>query len=168
MRIFILIFFLSITNFSFAQVLKVNTMSIEGLGHSINGYSLNYDRIFHSNDKYWVSNNTGVSYRTNQYAPQWNWSISNTVNIVFGQKKGHLELGTGLGVIKNLSHDYRSMTRALLLGRLGYRYQRPMGGFFMRASLTPNAMLYDNPKCIGWCDLDLIVHFIGVSLGYSF
>ena len=168
MRVILVSIFLIISNLAVAQVLKKNAISIEGLGHSINGYSINYDRIIHSTYKYWVSNNTGISYRTNQYEPQKNWSIFNTVNIVLGQKNGRLEFGAGLGVIKNKSYGKGTMTRGLLLGRFGYRYQRPLGGFFMRAAFTPNAMLYDNPECIGWCDLDLIVHFIGVSLGYSF
>lgn len=79
--------------------------------------------------------------------------------IVSGRSSSHAELGLGA---RFASRDLGTSSRRMGLegvyatGTLGYRFQRPEGGFVARAGFTPIIMA------------DAVFPFIGLSIGYAF
>lgn len=91
-------------------------------------------------------------------------------NYLYGSGNSWLELGAGIlyghyqekSSIGNTMNDYNFTT---LTGSISYRYQRPNGGFFFKAGLTPLYPLGPEGKRY---PTDGPMPWVGVSLGYSF
>lgn len=65
-------------------------------------------------------------------------------NVLFGKRENHFELGFGLTTMfqeeTNVTYnsiDYYRYVRFYSVPRIGYRYQKPEGGFFFRIAFTP-------------------------------
>lgn len=83
------------------------------------------------------------------------------VNYLFGTGSHHLETGVGVtlaaGAIEDLEDEVDdSFSGAMGTATLGYRYQRPTGGFVFRAGVTP------------FFGAGGVVPWFGISLGYAF
>lgn len=66
----------------------------------------------------------------------------------------------------HITHVNYSNLRAI--GRLGYRFQKPEGGFFFRVAYTPNTFVW---SAIPGAERSLfrgIWHWFGISVGKSF
>jgi hypothetical protein len=129
---------------------KRNSVYLEVYGQ---GYynSICFDRLYNMNKKVKTSVTAALTLvpyfsRHNDYLFVIGVPVS--YNWLFGKRKSHLELGLGLTVSSQTYNDfYLSETGArmttnyiYLTPKIGYRFQKPQGGFFFRACLTP---LYD-------------------------
>jgi len=83
------------------------------------------------------------------------------VSYLFGQGNSHFETGLGVmlaaGAVDEVEgFEDESFSGAVGTATIGYRYQRPGGGFVFRAGVTP---FFDTGGIAPW---------IGLSLGYGF
>jgi len=122
---------------------KRNTIFVELLG---NGgiYSLNYDRILISKEKWKLAGRAGVSYFNffDDFNTQF-YAIPLEVSHLLGKGNHFLETGLGFTPLYKTSEGIGEINinqETLFListARLGYRYQRKDGGFFFKAGWTP-------------------------------
>jgi len=86
-----------------------------------------------------------------------------------------LDIGMGVtyssGLVQHFTREeqydpYELIVKKSIYGsvRLGYKYQKPNGGFFFKAGLTPVFELY----AISGSELETSYPFFCFSLGYSF
>ena len=83
------------------------------------------------------------------------------VSYLFGEGNSHFETGLGVmlaaGAIDEVGElEDEGFSGAIGTATVGYRYQRPGGGFVFRAGVTP---LFDTSGIAPW---------VGISLGYGF
>lgn len=157
-----------------------NSIFAEFLLPSFN-YSLNYGHIFYQKDRLKISASAGFSFlyqKANEPIHQGYWVpvYLAEISAFYGKSKHHLELGIGFYTYRQkryiFDEDFPRNIREepywgkTIFPRIGYRYQKPAGGFFFRAGYTPS---------IGFDGIDESadgVNFIpfgaGISLGISF
>ena len=157
-----------------------NSLHAEFLLPSLN-YALNYGRIFYQKEKLKISASAGFSLlyqKADEPIHQAYWVPGYLAEITafLGKSKHHLEFGIGFYTYREkrfiFDEDFPRNIREepywgkTILPRIGYRYQKPAGGFFFRAGYTPS---------IGFESIDESadgVNFIpfgaGISLGISF
>ncbi len=157
-----------------------NALYLE-LGGSSGRYALNYSRIIHQKDKLKlnVSAGFGLWHYTYSFGPNgpkettWLPAIPVEFSAFWGRSSHHLELGIGLisylESISQLNFDTFEETRKIMYGaafplRIGYRYQKPGGGFFYRIGYTP----FVNPPILGKENWNFEPRFAGISIGKSF
>ena len=131
---------------SFAQSplhpIRRNTFFLE-LGGNAMFYSLNYDRILLSRDKWKLSGRVGAL-----YLPL--FQVSNRlmvgapleVSYLRGRGKHFLEIGVGGTVTYDtypLSDTHIRDLAVMGVFRVGYRHQKPEGGLFYKVGFTPLA-----------------------------
>jgi len=131
---FTLAFFVVLSNLSAQGIDSVENFSPRK-HHSVYGelgginyfYSVNYDYIFFLSEQLKLAVGVALSawLLKSSDASESPLKISPIANFLYGKKSHHLEAGIGLARYK-----YPSF-------RLGYRYQRPQGGFMLRAGCNP-------------------------------
>jgi len=115
---------------------KANTASsglyIEVIGQSCSYLSINYDLIFSitTSMKHRIAIRAGLG-----HSIFWH-SIPFTVSYVTGRNH-NLELGVGLVHVGGHGWDGDYFKWTALTALIGYRYQRPQGGFVFRIGFTP-------------------------------
>lgn len=132
-------------------------------------YSLNYERILFTKDKLDLGISSGASVThfkdfDRRFNPD--FSIPLSLNAFYG-KNHHLEVGVGstFASVVRADEDYLAQRylNINLTMTLGYRYQKPGGGFLFRAAYTPIIPVYrqisENGEFKNWFSL---------SFGYSF
>ncbi len=160
---------------------KENAIYIEVLGNSVTGLSLNYDRIIKHYTNSFINVTAGIG--IGDYS-SFNFPFSANYSFSISPPNHYIELGLGTGI--HFFDDIKERnTRILITSRLGYKYQRPRGGFYLRAGFTPVAPLFyfkDNDyhetlftsktKSYGEWELlenfDLFFCSVSLCLGYSF
>jgi hypothetical protein len=122
-------------------------------------YSLNYDRLF--TDR--VSGRVGVMFFGAADKDSSAGVVATPImaSYLWGEGNSRFETGAGLllvsGGIDNVEgYEDEGFGGAAGTATLGYRYQRPAGGFVFRAGVTPVF------------SLDGIAPWFGISFGYSF
>lgn len=159
---------------------KKSSLYLEFLGNSLSGISINYDRIIKYINRDFIDASIGFGFGFPGY---YNIPISvNYTTPVTSNSHFEVGLGTGLSFIEQNSDELRN-TRLWLSLRMGYKYQRPQGGLYVRAGFTPVAALYyfknnenyntlfSDSKKGDWKileDLDLFLSSISLCVGYSF
>ena len=153
-----------------------NSIYIEFIGEATPPFSIHYDRVIQNYNSFFLSINTGFGYFPSKEGFKESLigiPISLSCNI--GKNKNYLEIACGFtynsGFIQKtemLNNEGSSTTiKSSILGslRLGYRYQKPDGGFFFKLGLTPIFELIElNGK-----DLDYSSYLpFGIGLGFSF
>lgn len=135
-----------------------NAVYLELLGNGL-FYSLNYDRLLTPN----VAARVGLSGfgAATDSASAGVIATPLMVSYLFGQGNSHFETGVGLllaaGGVENVEgFEDESFNGAIGTATIGYRYQRPGGGFVFRAGVTP---MFDTSGIAPW---------FGLSLGYGF
>lgn len=130
--------------------IKHNSIYVELGGNSL-AYSLNYDYTFSLAENTKLAVGAGLGYYTmHSYANGPTPTETNLffftpeANLLFGKKSHHLEMGASL------------LLFAFPALRIGYRYQRPQGGFLFRVGFTP---FVPNLDFVPWG---------GISFGYTF
>lgn len=116
-----------------------NTFYGELLGSTVS-YSLNYDRIIFQKRKWKNSLIIGAALLKRYEIVYPCFTMGNIFFV--GQKNNHLEIGIGLTYLERVTEDSYSgvvaHTKALIFyTRIGYRYKRPEGGFFMNVGFLP-------------------------------
>lgn len=103
----------------------------------------------------------------------WLPAIPLEVSAFYGKSNHHLELGFGVTSFLNTSSVFDSETfetiekvvyDAFIPLRIGYRYQKPEGGFFSRVGYTPII----NFPTSGGEEWSFEPRFAGLSIGKSF
>ncbi len=115
-----------------------NTIYTEAFGQGF-CWSLNYDRLFNTEKRFMNAFTAGVVYvpKSMQFGDGIYYGIPLSYNWLLGKKSHHLELGVGLTpLFVNPNSKQRSDFYAYLTPKIGYRFQRPQGGLFFRATAT--------------------------------
>lgn len=180
--VFLLLSFLSLTNLKlFAQLdssIAKNTIYIEGLGNGIIG-SVNYDRLFFFK-KQKFSWRIGLFYLPLNIQPI--YSVPIELNLIKG-KKHNIEFGLGF----TYGYAFNSSTIIIPQGSnfitkeeyseaiysnlkiIGYRFHKPSGGLFIKASgLLLFKIIELNKNYLQQKKEFIFGPYIGVSIGYTF
>jgi hypothetical protein len=135
-----------------------NAVYVELLGNGLL-YTLNYDRLVTPN----VAARVGFMGlgAASDSASAAVVAAPLMVSYLFGGGSSHLETGIGVmlaaGAVDEVEgFEDESFSGAIGTATVGYRYQRPGGGFVFRAGVTP---FFDTSGIAPW---------IGLSLGYGF
>ncbi|SDA90478.1 hypothetical protein SAMN03080617_03304 [Algoriphagus alkaliphilus] len=172
--------FLTLSQFTFAQTepdtfTAKNAIYLE-LGGSSGRYAINYNKIFHQKGKLKLNASAGFSMwrdQINNFKTIWLPVIPLEVSALYGKSNHHLELGFGVTSYLSRTLDFNSESLeledkvvfdAFIPLRVGYRYQKPEGGFFFRVGYTPIFILPTGGR-EGWI---FEPRFAGVSFGKSF
>jgi len=155
---------------------KRNTIFVELLG---NGgiYSLNFDRILISKEKWKLAGRVGFTYHNffDDLNSQF-YGIPLEVSYLLGRSNHFLETGLGVTPVYDTSDGFeqnspKQETLFIITPvRIGYRYQRKEGGFFFKAGWTPQFYksypldTYNFPKNKG----KIILIMGGIGAGYTF
>jgi len=156
----------------------LHTIYAEALGNAI-FYSIGYDYTLKSQEIHKLSFKFGFGYVPIDWENIrlkfniFHLPISPEISYLYG-KKHHLELGVGVTYIANFdfyrggffgsNHDWT------IPFRMGYRYQKDNGGFFLKAAATP-FIWFMNHQDTEDSDPELWKFFIpfgGVAIGYTF
>ena len=124
-------------------VLKKNTVFVEIGGNGL-VYSINYDRLINVSSKIKISTRIGVHY-TNYFPLIYYRTVSIPIEVSalypFFRNKHFLEIGSGLSYLNSYDKITNYTEDILILAlRLGYRYQKPQEGLFIKIGFVP---LYD-------------------------
>ena len=152
-----------------------NSIYLE-VGGSSGRYAINYSKIFYQKGKLKLNASAGFSMWRNQlndFKTIWLPIVPLEVSALYGKSNHHLELGFGftsyLGRTLNINSETFEFSDKVVFGafiplRVGYRYQKPEGGFFFRVGYTP---IIDVPVRAGksW---SIDPNWAGVSFGKSF
>jgi hypothetical protein len=160
-----------------------NTFFMEVGGNTML-YSLNYDRIIFQKKNMFISTRVGLS--CIPLNANFSYLFPFETDFCIGKKNNHFEVGAGILYFHNHSYYlsrgiqndfvpiYLNMDAVILTGRIGYRYQRPTGGFFFRASFVPMVQLFEKTRDdrYGTYSENVIGGFsvlpwAGISFGYT-
>lgn len=151
-----------------------NALYLE-VGGSSGRYAVNYSKIFHQKGKLKLNASAGFSMWHHRLNSKTTWLpvIPIEFSAFYGKSNHHLELGTGVTSYLDRSLSFESETfetrdrvvfGAYIPFRIGYRYQKPAGGFFFRVGYTP---LLNIPVREGR-EWNFEPRFAGLSFGKSF
>ncbi len=121
--------------------IEKNTIYAEAFGQGF-CWSMNYDRLINTHKKVYNSFTVGVVYvpKQIQFGDGSYFGVPVSYNWLFGKKSHHLELGVGITGLASKS-DYGLTTinnfYTYLTPKIGYRFQRPQGGLFLKVTATP-------------------------------
>lgn len=145
-------------------------------GGSSGIYAINYSKIFHQKGKLKLNASAGFSMLPNEKIDSktiWLPAIPLEITALFGKSSHHLEMGFGftsyLDKTTAMDSETFELSDKVVFGavipvRIGYRYQKPEGGFFFRVGYTP---LFGVPVRAGksW---SFNPYHAGISFGKSF
>lgn len=146
------------------------------VGGSSGIYAINYSKIFHQKGKLKLNASAGFSMLPNEKIDSktiWLPAIPIEVSALYGKSNHHLEMGFGftsyLDKTTAIDSETFELSDEVVFGavipvRIGYRYQKPEGGFFFRVGYTP---LFNVPVRAGksW---SFNPYHAGISFGKSF
>jgi len=145
------------------------------VGGNAGRYAFNYGRIFHEKGKLKLNASAGFSMFHHRLNAKTTWLpvVPVEISAFYGKSNHHLELGMGVTSYLTRSLGFDSETfqttdkvvfDAAIPLRIGYRYQKPEGGFFFRVGYTPII----NFPTGGGQEWSFEPRFAGLSLGLSF
>lgn len=129
-------------------------------------YSINYDRVFSQGKKINISFRAGVSVLNDVIA------FPLGIQFFTGQDASHIELSL---TVEPYIEKYQDIfdgnsvsdTKAYIMPGVGYRYQKPGGGFFAKIVVGP--IIYLDPPSNDFWNMDPVVYAgITAGAGYSF
>lgn len=145
-------------------------------------YAVNYGRIFYQKERLKLMGGLGFSMIPLKgfepfYPNFWSPVIPVEFSAFWGKSRHHLELGIGSYVFQNRKYwfdpefpptNLREIVHwdTSVTMRIGYRYQKPEGGFFFRAGYTPRVDFTSfefAPEPVQFVPFN-----VGLSLGKSF
>ena len=150
-----------------------NAAYVELAGNGI-FYSLNYERIIHQKGVFKSAARVGFTAMPLKVGGDTYWSAALPLELIglIGRNRHHLELGIGYTPyyyavgkfeIGSSGEEFdRYRLTSLLPLRVGYRYQKPDGGFFFRIGYLPS-MDFTPERTKLW-----VVTHGGISIGKSF
>lgn len=154
-----------------------NSVFLE-VGGNAGQYAFNYGRMIHQKGILKIVASAGFALWADPIAGSTIWMpvVPLEVSTLIGKRRHHLELGLGitsyLEAEVNSSWESGTLVQtkgashldAVLPFRIGYRYQKPEGGFFFRLGYTP-FLAMPNKSREYWVFQPL---FAGVGIGKSF
>ena len=163
------------------EIFKSKNLIYAEFGGNSGGYAFNYGRIIYQKDRLKIAASTGFSLmygRGNEriFSTYWVPVFPAEITAFFGRSKHHLELGIGLVTYREkqfiFDEDFprnireRKYWGVSIVPRVGYRFQKPDGGFFYRVSYTPSI----NFKNFEGAEnkANFFPFGLGISLGISF
>ncbi|WP_157971957.1 hypothetical protein [Pleomorphovibrio marinus] len=157
-----------------------NSLHAELLGNS-GLYGLHYGRIFHQKNKLKLVASLGFSLRfQSEDQPVHSGYVipifPAEIAAFWGRSRHHLEVGIGYTAVLNrrfpIDENFPNNRRKqlywsqALLPRIGYRNQKPEGGFLFRVGYTPIIHIESlDPSANRF---SFMPYWFGISLGYSF
>ena len=155
---------------------KRNTVYGELLGTSGSILSIHYDRIFYESNKLYFDLTAGFGYFPSINNSDSILGIPVSLNLITGKNNHHFELGVGLtynsGLFKEeikIGNEIISSNSLIAIYntyRIGYKYQKPDGGLFIRANVTPFIRI-KTIKEIPSMTVSKFFPNIGLGIGYS-
>ncbi len=144
-----------------SQEQKANNSVYIELGGNGLYYSVNYERILLRTGFANYALRGGMSFfKMNTNRNIFSWPLE--LNVIFGQKKSHIEFAPGYTLIHESELGENHFGSILFL-RIGYRYQKSTKGFIFRVGFTPYTDFlidfWDTPQLSLWG---------GISVGYAF
>jgi hypothetical protein len=164
-----------------AELFTAKNMVFAEAGGNAVRYAASYGRIFHQKGMLKLSGSAGFSmwyfntserYYNTSRTTYWLPAFPLEISAFLGRSKHHLEIGTGitpnLAVTARRDPSTSRFRDKVALGanvpiRVGYRYQKPEGGFFFRVGYTPSFWLRGSEGNIMFDPI-----WAGISLGMSF
>lgn len=145
------------------------------VGGSSGRYAINYSKIIHQKGKLKLNTSVGFSMWPKKFDSKTIWlpTIPLEISALFGNSNHNLELGTGFTsfLTRSLYFDSETLENidkvvfdAAIPLRIGYRFQKPEGGFFFRVGYTPVINFPTNGR--GEWNFD--PYWAGISFGKSF
>ncbi len=145
------------------------------LGGNAGQYAFNYGRIIQQKGKLKLNASAGFSMLYDRLNSKTTWlpAIPVELSAFYGKSNHHLELGIGVTsyLTRSLAIDsetYETIDKVVFSSaiplRIGYRYQKPEGGFFFRVGYTP---IINIPTREGK-EWNFEPRFAGLSFGKSF
>ncbi|SHM32294.1 hypothetical protein SAMN04488057_10170 [Cyclobacterium lianum] len=145
------------------------------VGGNAGRYAINYGRIIHQKGKLKLNASAGFSMFHDRLNAKTTWLpvVPVEISALYGKSNHHLELGMGVTsyLTRRLGFDSETFQTtdkvvfdAGIPLRIGYRYQKPEGGFFFRAGYTPII----NFPTGGGEEWSFEPRFAGLSIGKSF
>lgn len=164
--------------------IECNSIYTEAFGQGF-CWSLNYDRLFNKENRFMNSFTAGIVYvpKFMEFGDGIYYGIPLSYNWLLGRKSHHLELGIGLtSLFVKPNSNQRSDFYAYFTPKIGYRFQRPQGGLFFRATATPTIDLlnvitykFENEKQRNFSSMNNVAGigfaaflWPGLSIGYTF
>lgn len=183
---------------------KPNTISIELLGEG-GIYSFNFDHLMNNQKKVFNSYTVGTClfFVPNLYGTNFIFTPHFSYNFITGHKNNHFQFGAGISSFfcnrSNAESHYSFMDdngtkiytdffgrqflySQFISANIGYRYQKPEGGFFYKIAFTPSICLlifegkiygkeFTDPRSrlsgINKTGLPLVLPWGGMSFGYT-
>jgi hypothetical protein len=161
-----------------------NTFFVEFLGNNFY-YSLNYDRILFQKKNFLISGRIGFC-GFPQFRGNYTIGAPAEINLSFGKKRNFLETGFGMSYLYIDSYYFltgdsgrlveivdQKINWLFIVERIGYRYQKPDGGFFFKVAFTPLFQVVDKRKdkyngmFTSFSPHHFILPWIGISIGYT-
>ncbi|MHA4843914.1 hypothetical protein ACX0G7_07120 [Flavitalea antarctica] len=129
-------------------------------------YSVNYDRIFYYGEKLSYSYRIGFHWLHNEAG------IPLGISLITGKQEHHAEFSLTLTpYIKRVDYLFRegniSDKYLYITPGIGYRYQKPTGGLFVKALLAP-LILLDPPSDDFWNMDTRLNSLFTIGAGYTF
>lgn len=151
-----------------------NSVYLELAGNA-GRYAFNYGRIIHQKGKLKLNASAGFSMWPKKFDSKTIWlpTVPIEVSAFYGKSNHHLELGMGVTsyLTRSLAFDSETFENidkvvfdAVIPVRIGYRFQKPEGGFFFRLGYTPVINLPTGGR--GESSFD--PYWAGISFGKSF
>ena len=158
-----------------AELFTAKNIVYLDLGGNAGQYAFNYGRVFHQKGKLKLSASVGFSmwYQGSISNTRWLPAIPVELTAFYGKSNHHLEIGAGVTSYLGNSiyfdqETFESVDKVVLSAfiplRVGYRYQKPEGGFFFRVGYTP---IIDFPPRTGG-NWSFNPYWAGLSFGKSF
>ena len=156
---------------------KKNAIHAEALGNALI-YSVNYERVIRSSGALPIAVRVGISYidLSEEDKPQRSFGIPIELLGWTGKKNGHFEFGLGYSYHEREYREranlnvYRNIetTQQFLTARLGYRFQKPTGGFMFKTALVSMLLFAEDTNDPSPIELPVYVPWPGVSVGWAF
>jgi hypothetical protein len=157
MLIFVLVFALFISPRATAQTeaekfTATHSVHLE-LGGNVGRYAFNYERLIYQKRAFKVLGSVGFALWSDPNLikgnTRWYPAIPLELSTLLGRRNHHLEFGLGITSYllrtvnfstvsgKFVQSEGPAFIRTVVPLRVGYRYQKPDGGFFFRVGYTP-------------------------------
>ena len=139
-------------------------------------YSLNYDRMLVVKEKWKVAGRAGISYFNDhiffkETNPRNLYTFPLEVSYLRGKQNHYLELGLGITPgfesYPESSFENENKPETPFTVRIGYRYQKRQGGFFLKTGFTPFFTIYSKSERQQHNSKGNLMPFLGLALGYT-
>lgn len=154
---------------------KRSTIFVELAGNGL-FYSINYDRLLIAKPAWRLAGRAGMMYyrsgKSDSESTYGLW-VATPLELSYlrGKKNHFLELGLGLTPLLQNAYEIPSnhevkFWEVVPTARIGYRYQRRVGGIFYKVGFTPIAGLPSN-KSYYYRDKTVFTPWFGLAIGYT-